>query len=214
MNNRTELVFILDKSGSMGGKESDTIGGFNSVLENQKQEEGTAIITSVLFDNRIELLHDRLDLRAVLPITRKDYFVEGSTALLDAIGFAIQKTLNAQQIIAEEYRANSVLFTIITDGLENASRRYSIEMVRTMIEERKQAGWEFIFLGANIDAVLTAQEMGIDAHRAQNFVADGAGIHSNFASASKAASTLRQTGKIAEDWDQELKDDLKNRQSH
>ncbi|MGB4595124.1 MAG: vWA domain-containing protein [Anaerolineaceae bacterium] len=213
MDNRTELVFILDKSGSMGGREADTIGGFNRVLEKQKQVEGAATVTTVLFDDRIEILHDRLDLHGVSAITVKDYFVEGSTALLDAIGNSIQKIEKAQQALASEYRAKQVMFTIITDGMENASRRFDFRTVRAMIEQKKAEGWEFIFLGANIDAISAAQDLGIAPDRAQNFIKDARGIQANYNSVSDAATMLRGKGKIDEWWDQEIKKDLKDRES-
>lgn len=214
MNNRTELVFILDKSGSMAGKEADTIGGFNSLLEKQKQVEGEATVTTLLFDDRFEVLHDRLDLRGVAAITNKDYFVEGSTALLDAIGFTIQKIQKAQQGLAAGFQANHVMFVIITDGMENASRRFNYKTIRAMIDEKKTAGWEFIFLGANIDAIAAAQDLGIVPNRAQNFVSDAPGINANYGSVSDAVSMLRRQGKIEDDWDQKLKEDLSNRKSH
>ena len=152
----TELVFILDRSGSMGGLESDTIGGFNAMLEKQRKLDGECRITTVLFDNRYELLHDRIDIRAVSPMTEREYQVGGSTALLDAMGRTIQKMVNVQKSTAEEYRAENVMFVIITDGEENSSREYSAQKVKAMIEQEKKYGWEFIFLGANIDAVETA----------------------------------------------------------
>lgn len=211
MDNRTELVFILDKSGSMSGKEEDTIGGFNSVLDKQKQLDGAATVTTVLFDDRIEVLHDRLDLHGVSPITKKDYFVEGSTALLDAIGFSILKIEKAQQGLAAEYRAKQVMFTIITDGMENASRKFDLRSIRAMIEQKKELGWEFIFLGADIDAISAAQDLGIAPNRAQNFIKDQRGIHANYNSVSDAMSMLRGTGKIDDNWDEKLKEDLKAR---
>ena len=166
----TELVFILDKSGSMCGLEADTIGGFNSMLRKQKAIEGECRITTVLFDNNYELLHDRIDIKAVSPITEKEYQVGGSTALLDAIGKTINKIVNAQKHTAKEYRAEKVMFVIITDGEENSSREYSAECIRQMIEYQKtHYGWEFIFLGANIDAIKTAVYFGISPDRAQNY---------------------------------------------
>lgn len=163
----TELVFILDKSGSMSGLEKDTIGGFNSMLAKQKAIDGECFITTVLFDNDYVLLHDRIDIRAVNVITEKEYQVGGSTALLDAIGKTIHKINNAQKNTADSYRAEKVLFVIITDGEENASCEYSADKIRNLIEQqKKEYGWEFIFLGANVDAVQTAKSFGIDADRA------------------------------------------------
>lgn len=208
----TELVFILDRSGSMGGLESDTIGGFNAMLDKQKKLEGECRITTVLFDNNYELLHDRIDIQAVSPITEKEYFVRGSTALLDAIGRTIHKTRNTQQHTAEDYRAENVLFIIITDGQENASREFSSAQVKEMIETQKTAsGWEFIFLGANIDAVETARHFGISADRAQNYHADKAGVALNFDVMSKAVSTLRECCAVPTDWNAEIEQDFEQR---
>ena len=156
--NLTELVFILDRSGSMGGLESDTIGGFNSLLEKQKKVEGKCSLTTVLFDHDYELLHDRINIQAVSPLTEKDYYVRGSTALLDAVGRTISKIEHVQETTAEEYRAGKVMFVIITDGMENASREYTTKKVKSMIEAEKEKGWEFVFLGANMDAVETAAQ--------------------------------------------------------
>src|SRR5690554_6459471 len=154
----TELVFILDRSGSMNGLEMDTIGGFNSLLEKQKDERGEALVTTVLFDDDYELLHDRINIKGIKPITEKEYFVRGTTALLDAVGRTIQKFGNAQKHTAEEERAEHVMLVITTDGMENASREYTYGRVRQMVEHQKSKyGWEFIFLGANIDAIDVAQ---------------------------------------------------------
>lgn len=208
----TELVFILDKSGSMGGLETDTIGGYNAMLEKQQVVEGECRITTVLFDHTYELLHDRIDIRAVGPITEDEYFVGGSTALLDAIGRTIHKIGSAQKHTAEEYRAETVLFVIITDGYENASRRYSAERVKHMIEhEKAKYGWEFIFLGANIDAVETASRFGIAADRAQNFHADSAGVELNFRVTSDAVTTLRSRAPLPSNWSEEIEEDYERR---
>lgn len=190
----TELVFILDKSGSMAGLENDTIGGFNSMLSRQKAVDGECRITTILFDNRYELLHDRIDIRAVSPMTLREYQAGGSTALLDAIGRTIHKLAQVQRNTAEEYRAESVMFVIITDGEENASREYSPAKVRQMIEhEKDRYGWEFVFLGANIDAVETAGRFGIPADRAVDYVPDGAGTALNFRMMSEAVAAFRAT---------------------
>ena len=158
-NNATELVFILDRSGSMAGLEKDTIGGFNAMLKKQKEVEGECRITTVLFDNQINILHDRLDIQAIGCLTEKDYQVGGSTALLDAIGSTINKIGNVQKHSAYEHRASKVLFVIITDGEENSSREFSSERVKKMTEHQmKKYNWEFIFLGANIDAVETSKK--------------------------------------------------------
>ena len=157
----TELVFILDKSGSMGGLESDTIGGYNAMLEKQKQVQGECVVTTVLFDHGYELLHDRIDLRAVGKMTEKEYQIGGSTALLDAMGTTMNKIRNVQRNTAEEYRAENVMFVIITDGQENSSHEYSVETIRSQVEQHQQQdGWEFI-LGANMDAIETAGHVGI-----------------------------------------------------
>lgn len=187
----TELVFILDKSGSMAGLERDTIGGFNAMLAKQKQVEGECRITTVLFDNRYELLHDRIDIRAVSPMTEREYQVGGSTALLDAVGRTIHKLVGVQKNTAEEYRAGNVMFVIITDGEENASREYSPQRIKAMIEEEKKQGWEFVFLGANIDAVETAGRFGISADRAVDYVPDSAGTELNFQMMSEAVTAFR-----------------------
>ncbi len=190
----TELVFILDKSGSMAGLESDTIGGFNSMLQKQKKVDGQCRITTVLFDNHYELLHDRIDIRAVSPITDREYRVGGATALLDAIGLTIEKLTAVQKNTAEAYRAENVMFVIITDGEENSSRRFSSDQVKAMIEhEKEKYGWEFVFLGANIDAVETAGRFGITADHAVDYVPDGRGTELNFQMMSEAVADFRET---------------------
>lgn len=188
----TELVFILDRSGSMSGLESDTIGGYNSMLEKQKKEPGEAIVTTVLFDDKYELLHDRINLRGISPITDKEYFARGTTALLDAVGKTINKIENAQKHTTEDERAEHVMFVIITDGMENASREFGYEKVRRMIERQKsECGWEFIFLGANIDAVETAERFGINSDRAANYNADSEGTTLNYIVINEAINCLR-----------------------
>ncbi len=210
--NLTELVFILDKSGSMGGLEKDTIGGYNSMLEQQRKVEGECIITTVLFDNHYELLHDRIDLRAVKPITDKEYFVGGSTALLDAIGQSVDKIGTAQKNTAEDYRAEKVMFVIITDGEENASRRYSAAQVKSMIARQKERfGWEFIFLGANIDAVETAGRFGIDADRAVDYVPDSEGTELNFRMMSQTVAAFRACGCVPDAPMDAIRADMKKR---
>ena len=210
--NLTELVFILDKSGSMSGLEKDTIGGFNSLLEQQRKVDGECVITTVLFDNRYELLHDRIDIRAVQPITGKEYFVGGSTALLDAIGRTIHKIDTAQKNTTEDYRAEKVMFVIITDGEENASRHFSSAQIRQMIQHQKERyGWEFIFLGANIDAVETAGRFGIDADRAVDYVPDGEGTELNFRMMSETVATFRECGAVPTACLDEIREDMKKR---
>ncbi|KAB7788753.1 vWA domain-containing protein [Bifidobacterium cebidarum] len=194
---RTELVFIVDRSGSMSGLESDTIGGFNSMLAKQRAIPGDCAVTTVLFDHRITTLHDHIDLRAVKDLTQDDYWARGSTALLDAIGSTIDRVVSRQRHTAAPYRASHVLFVIITDGYENASRRYSLSKVRTMIaHEREQYHWEFVFLGANIDAVQTADDFGIDPSCAANFHADSRGMEASFAAVSCAAAAVRRAADL------------------
>ncbi len=208
----TELVFILDKSGSMGGLETDTIGGYNSMLEKQQAVEGECHITTVLFDNNYEILHDRINIKAVSPITEKEYQVGGSTALLDAIGRTIHKTVNAQKHTSDDFRAEKVMFVIITDGEENSSREYSAERVKQMIENQKaRYGWEFIFLGANIDAVESARRFGIAPDRAQNYHADSKGVELNFRVMSEAVATFRECSAMPEGWNDKIQRDYKNR---
>lgn len=210
--NLTELVFILDKSGSMSGLEKDTIGGYNSMLEQQRKVDGECVITTVLFDNCYELLHDRIDIRAVSPISEREYFVGGSTALLDAIGKTIHKIGTAQKNTAEDYRAEKVMFVIITDGEENSSRQYSSTQVKKMIQRQKERyGWEFIFLGANIDAVETAGRFGIDADRAVDYVPDSEGTELNFRMMSETVATFRECGAVPTACLDEIRKDMKKR---
>lgn len=210
--NLTELVFILDKSGSMSGLEKDTIGGYNSMLEQQRKVDGECVITTVLFDNHYELLHDRIDIRAIQPITAKEYFVGGSTALLDAIGKTIHKIGTVQKNTTEDYRAEKVMFVIITDGEENASRHYSSMQIREMIQRQKERyGWEFIFLGANIDAVETAGRFGIDADQAVDYVPDGEGTELNFRMMSETVATFRECGAVPTACLDEIRKDMKKR---
>ena len=211
-NNRTEIIFILDRSGSMSGLESDTIGGFNAMLKKQQKLEGEAVVTTVLFDDKYELLHDRFDLQHIRPLTEDEYYVVGSTALLDAVGKTINKIVNVQRHTSHANRADKVLFVIITDGLENASREFSANQVKKMIElEKESYGWEFIFLGANIDAVETARSYGIDSDRAVNYHADAVGTMANYASVSEAIGELRSSNKISRQWKKKAEADYKKR---
>lgn len=208
----TQLVFILDKSGSMGGLENDTIGGYNAMLDKQKHVEGDCVLTTVLFDSNYKLLHDRINIRAVSHITEREYRVGGSTALLDAIGITISKISDVEYHTSENYRCEKVLFVIITDGEENSSREYSAEKVKEMIEKQKvKYGWEFIFLGANIDAVKTASDFGIAPDRAQSYHADHEGIEINFRAMSDAVSTYRKSSAVPDDWNREIQRDFKKR---
>ncbi|MCE5196044.1 MAG: hypothetical protein LLG09_02800 [Negativicutes bacterium] len=208
----TELVFILDKSGSMSGLETDTIGGYNAMLKKQQTVAGECHITTVLFDNNYELLHDRIDIKAVSPITEKEYQAGGSTALLDAIGRTIHKIGSARQHTADDYRAEKVLFVIVTDGEENSSRTYSADKVKAQIERQKaKYGWEFLFLGANIDAVQTASRFGIAPDRAQNYHADSEGVELSFCVMSEAVAKFRESAAMPEDWKEEIQKDFKCR---
>jgi uncharacterized protein YegL len=210
--NITELVFILDKSGSMSGLERDTIGGYNALLKKQQEELGQAIVTTVLFDDNYELLHDRINIKSIRPISDKDYFVGGCTALLDAIGRTIHKIGNAQRYSGEEQRADKVMFVITTDGMENASKEYNYEKIKAMVKRQKEKyGWEFIFLGANIDAISTAAKFGINADRAANYNADGEGTRLNYEIVSNAVSELRTNSMIAESWKAKIDEDFTKR---
>jgi uncharacterized protein YegL len=209
---KTELVFILDKSGSMSGLESDTIGGYNAMLKKQQQAPGDARVTTVLFDDGYEVLHDRIDIQGVAPITENEYYVGGCTALLDAIGKTIDKIVNAQRYTQPEYRSDQVIFVITTDGLENASREYSYEKIKKLIErEKTQYQWEFIFLGANIDAIETAARFGISADRAANYHADGAGTRLNYKVVSDVVCEMRASNPIPASWKAEIDEDFKRR---
>ena len=207
----TELVFILDRSGSMAGLEKDTIGGYNAMLSKQKEVDGECRITTVLFDNKYKLLHDRIEIQAVNLMTKKEYSVRGMTALLDAMGNTIHKIDNAIKHTADDFRPENVLFVIITDGEENSSKEYSASKIKDLVEQQKKAGWEFIFLGANIDAVSTASHFGISADNAQDYHADSEGVQLNFKTVSDSVSTLRRTSKLAKDWKQEIEKNFKKR---
>lgn len=220
--NLTELVFILDRSGSMRGLESDTIGGFNSMIERQKKEEGEAIISTVLFDDQCEVLHDRVDIKKVEPMTDEDYYVRGCTALLDAVGGAIHHIGNVHKYAREEDRPAKTLFVITTDGLENASRQYSIKTVRQMIERQKEKyHWEFIFLGANIDAVKVAGSMGIDRGHAANYHCDATGTALNYVVLEEAVTRIRRakgqtSGEVLSDgeWKAKINQDYNDRKDN
>lgn len=175
MNKVTEIVFILDRSGSMGGLEADTVGGFNSMLAKQQEEEGEAYVSTVLFDNEIDVIHDRLPIAEVPQLTAREYFVRGSTALLDAVGGAIRHIANVHKYVRREDVPEKTLFIIATDGMENASTRYTYERVKQMVKKQKARGWEFLFLGANIDAIEAAGQFGIGAGHAVNYRADAGG---------------------------------------
>lgn len=208
----TELVFILDRSGSMAGLEKDTIGGFNAMIERQKKEPGQAYVSTVLFDNECTVIHDRVDIQNVAPLTEREYSVRGCTALLDAIGGAIRHIGNVHKYARREDVPEHTLFVITTDGMENASRCYSAGRVKQMIEHEKQKyGWEFLFLGANIDAVETAQHFGIGKERAVSYRSDQKGTRLNYEVISDAVTCLRETAEIPQAWKSRIEEDMKNR---
>lgn len=210
--NLTEIVFILDRSGSMSGLEADTIGGFNSMIAKQKKAEGEALISTVLFDSTSEVLHDRVDVQRVRQMTNRDYEVGGCTALLDAIGGAIHHIGNIHKYARPEDVPEHTMFIITTDGMENASRFYSIDRVRHMIERQTEKyGWEFLFLGANIDAIETARSFGIGADRAVNYHSDSEGTQLNYEVLSDAISAVRSSQPIPEGWKERIDEDFKKR---
>ena len=212
-NNLTEIVFILDRSGSMGGLETDTIGGFNAMLERQKKAEGEALLSMLLFSNETEVLHDRTDIRRVEPLSLLDYRVGGSTALLDAIGSAIRHIGNLHRETRPEERPAHTLFVITTDGQENASRRYGYGELKRLIERQKEKyGWEFLFLGANMDAVAAASRFGIDADRAVRYHCDSAGIALNYEAIGEAILTLREKSALDRDWGARIREDYQKRE--
>lgn len=211
-NNTTELVFILDRSGSMSGLEADTIGGFNSMLAKQKKQEGRAYVTTVLFDHEIETLHDRIPLRKVKPLTGRDYTVRGCTALLDAIGDTIKHIASIHRYARKEDVPANTMFVITTDGMENASRRYNSEEIKKMIEKEKaKYGWEFLFIGANIDAVETARTYGIAKDRAVNYHADSKGTGVVYEAVSEAVGNMRCSAPIQANWSDKINNDYNNR---
>ena len=210
--NLTEIVFILDRSGSMSGLEADTIGGFNSMIEKQKKESGEALISTVLFDNVSEVIHDRVPVQKVEPMTDKDYYVHGCTALLDAIGGAIHHIGNIHKYARIEDVPEHTLFVITTDGMENASRRYDSEKVKKLIERQKEKyGWEFLFLGANIDAAKEAARFGIGADRAVNYKCDEAGTALNYEVISEAVCSVRAARPLGADWKRRIDEDVQKR---
>ena len=208
----TEIVFILDRSGSMSGLEKDTIGGFNAMIEKQKREAGSALISTVLFDNVSYVLHDRTSLAHISPLTERDYFVGGCTALLDAIGGAIHHIGNVHKYARSEDVPENTLFVITTDGMENASHKYSCDKVKKMIEHQKEKfGWEFLFLGANIDAVETADHFGIGADRAVNYHCDSVGTQLNYEVLSETISAVRSNRQLDQEWKKRIDEDYRNR---
>ena len=213
-NNITELVFILDRSGSMSGLESDTIGGFNSLIEKQRRQDGECYVSTVLFDNVSEVLHDRVRLADVPKMTEADYTVRGCTALIDAIGGAIHHIGNIHKYARPEDVPAHTMFVITTDGMENASHRYSSDEVKKMIERQKEKyGWEFLFIGANIDAVNTAKHFGIGADRAVNYNADSKGTEVVFDTLSETVCCMRASQPISADWGKQIDADFKERKT-
>lgn len=210
-NDLTELVFILDRSGSMAGLEEDTIGGFNSMIAKQKDEDGECYVTTVLFDHEISTLHDRKKLSDIAPLTDKDYTVRGCTALIDAIGCTVSKIANIHKYARKEDIPATTMFVITTDGLENASKEYSSDKVKKMIEDKKKDGWEFLFIGANIDAVETAKHFGISEDRAVNYHADKKGTKVVFNAVSKAVGCARACAPLAASWSEEIAEDYQSR---
>ena len=210
--NLTELVFILDRSGSMAGLEKDTIGGFNAMIEKQKAEAGDAYVSTVLFDNYSEVIHDRVVLNDVPKLTEKEYYVRGCTALLDAVGGAIHHIGNVHKYAREEDRPEKTLFVITTDGMENASRRYSYEKVREMITRQKEKyGWEFLFLGANIDAAKEAARFGIDADCAADYHADTQGTAVIYEAMSDVVYSVRASRPVEAGWKKKIDADFRKR---
>ena len=210
--NLTELVFILDRSGSMAGLEQDTIGGFNAMIEKQKQVAGEAYISTVLFDHETQVIHDRVDLNRVARLTEQDYYVRGCTALLDAVGKAIHHIGIVHKYAREEDRPEKTLFVITTDGMENASRQYSYERVRQMIRHQQEKyGWEFLFLGANIDAAREAARFGIREEHAANYHADAQGTAVIYEAVSEAVCGFRASRPVAESWKENIEADFRKR---
>ena len=215
--NLTELVFVLDKSGSMSGLEKDTIGGFNSMLEKQRKEDGDVVISTVLFDDKVQVLHDRAGLDKIANLTDRDYQVGGCTALLDALGKAIKHINKVQKALPEDERPAKTLFVITTDGQENSSHEFSYGKIKKMVEKKQEKKqWEFLFLGANMDAISAAADIGIKADRATNFHCDAVGTAVNYSALSRAVSRVRKAdaacmGAALCDWADEVEQDFKSR---
>ena len=210
-NDLTELVFILDRSGSMAGLESDTIGGFNGLIDKQKKVDGKAFVTTVLFDNQQKTVHDRVDLTEVAPMTEKEYYVGGSTALLDAVGDTVTHIEKIHKYVRPEDVPAHTMVVITTDGMENSSHRWRAADVKKLVEKKKEGGWEFLFLGANIDAVSEAARFGIDADRAVRYCNDSEGVRKNFSAVGKAMAHLRREACMPASWKEEIEEDYKSR---
>ena len=207
-NNVTEMVFILDRSGSMAGLESDTIGGFNGMIAKQKKEEGEAFVTTVLIDNVTEMLHDRKPLAEVAPMTDRDYTVRGCTALLDAVGETVEHIRSIHKYARPEDVPAHTVFVITTDGMENASRKYSYQAVKKLIGQQKECGWEFLFIGANIDAAEVAEQVGIARENTANYCADSAGTATVFGALAAPLMAVRNGRKLDRAWAEEIEADL------
>ena len=206
----TELVFILDRSGSMAGLEKDTIGGFNAMIKKQQETEGEAVATTVLFDDKYEILHDRINVQGIQPMTEEQYYVRGCTALLDAAGRTIEKIRHAQEMTAEALRAEKVIVVITTDGMENASRFYSRKRIRQLIETQKEQGWEFLFLGANMDAEAEAETLGIGKDRAATYENDHDGVALNYEVLSAAVTCMRNSeAPVDGSWKKTIEHDIR-----
>ena len=211
-NKITELVFILDRSGSMSGLEADTVGGFNAMIEKQKKTDGKCFVSTILFDNESEVIHDRVNLERINPMTDKDYTVGGCTALLDAIGEAIKHIGNIHKYARPEDVPGKTMFVITTDGMENASHIYNSEQVKSMVEKQKEKyGWEFIFVAANIDAIETASNFGIDKNRAVNYHADSQGTACLYDNVSEVVCNFRMGQPVSDNWSEKLQKDFKSR---
>ncbi|MBO7676185.1 MAG: hypothetical protein J6S49_01535 [Erysipelotrichaceae bacterium] len=209
--NLTELVFIMDRSGSMSGLEKDCVGGFNSMIKKQKKEKGECLVSTVLFNNSDKLLYDRVSLKDIELMKEDDYVPGGCTALIDAMGNTINHISDVHRYIRKEDIPEHTIFVITTDGLENASKKYTSDEVKKMVEAKKEEGWEFIFLAANIDAVETAKTYGIDEDRAVNYVCDEIGTRKNYRVLNKAIAGFRSCGAVDADWAQEIKEDYQSR---
>ena len=212
-NGQTELVFILDRSGSMSGLESDTIGGFNGMLTQHRSEGGDVLVSTVLFDHENEVIHDRVRIADVPALTSKEYYTRGCTALLDAMGDAIHHIKNVHKYARPEDRPARTMFIITTDGMENSSTRYTADQVRAMVKQQEEAGWEFVFLGANIDAVQVAGGLGIRAENAAQFACDAAGVRENFASLSHMTCAFAATGTVVPTWSRKISEHLAKQKS-
>ena len=207
----TEVVFIIDESGSMHGLEGDTVGGFNSTVDKQKKLEGECLVSTVMFNTRSRVIHDRVNIKSIEKMTDNDYRPSGSTALIDALGDSIRHIKMVHRYIREEDVPSKTMFVITTDGMENASRKYSLSEVKKMIEERKEKGWEFVFLAANIDAAETARSYGIDADSCVDYVNDAEGNAIKYACMSEAIANVRTSKKLSKNWKKKSEEDFKNR---